>query len=123
MKIGALTDAGDPQGLARDRFGVPIAKGDLVTYRPGMDLVFEVVDVKPVLDPRAPVGAVVVLLAVSVPLNTMANQPIAEILVVGDIVRDAAQPTDTGSGVEPSNPVEKQEVAPDKPALVLTDAG
>ncbi|MES2959859.1 MAG: hypothetical protein V4792_16840, partial [Pseudomonadota bacterium] len=45
-----------------DRFGVTIAPGTFVLYRPAVDLIYEVVDVVPVLDMSRPAGHVTIKL-------------------------------------------------------------
>jgi hypothetical protein len=82
---------------ARDRFGVALAKGQAVEYRPELAgvgaLIFEVIEVQPVMDPRMP-GMVQITLAAVTKLTMPANVAQAALRVHG-VARaiDAAQQT------------------------------
>lgn len=66
-----------------DRIAQPITIGALVIYRPPHDFVYEVADIKPVLDPRAQPGLVELTLRCQVPVTFMANVPIMGMIRVG----------------------------------------
>lgn len=75
-----------------DRFGVPLTPKDLVLYRPPMDLIFRVEDVKPVVDPRAPPGMVTLVLSVVTTVHVPAGQPQINMVVVGVAEEQPADP-------------------------------
>lgn len=99
---------------AKDRFGTPIVKGSNVLYDPEIPLVFQVVDAKPILDPRAPTGSVQIVLVCQVPLTIPGGHPIGRLLSLGVApgeveVTDppADPPADTpAEGIDPALPVE-----------------
>lgn len=68
-----------------DRFGVLIKKGDLVVYKPPPfhDLVWEVLDVVPVMDPSRPVGTVRLEMRVNLPVEFFAGQRIMSAIRCG----------------------------------------
>lgn len=77
------------QAGARDRFGKILQPNDLVTWRPDEDLVFTIVDIKPDLDPRAPVGGLQIVLTVPpFTLRKYANLPIPTMIRIGAISAD-----------------------------------
>lgn len=75
--------AGDQNAMARDRFGVTIKAGDLLLYRPNVDMVFKVADVKPVLDPRIGPGHVTIVLVVEAPITLRVGMPVSNMIVIG----------------------------------------
>ena len=84
----------------RDRFNRPLAKHQLVLYHPEVDVVYQITDVIPVMDPRIP-GMVRLMLTAIVPLATRAGQPTAPLVIVGEADHTAqvagnGQPTVTG---------------------------
>lgn len=104
----------------RDRFGNAIQPGDLVVYHPPVDLVFQVKDVKPVMDPRAPQGLVNVVLVVEVPVGVNVSQVTGNFIRVGRIQEqvEAGESVSESSAEEPTS-----ETPPDvPPAIALTDA-
>ncbi len=92
LNIGPLN------AFPKDRFGNVIQKGMRVIYHPPHDLVYEVLDVKPVLDPRAPQGMCQMVLSVTFPLVAPSNQPIMELLAISagpapvDVSEDVPEP-------------------------------
>lgn len=58
---------------ARDRFGSPITKGSIIIWDANQQVVWEVVDVAPVLDPSAPPGAVDVQVRAAGHFRVLAN--------------------------------------------------
>lgn len=66
----------------RDRMNNPIGRGHLVVYHPAVDIIYQVMDVIPVMDPRQP-GTVRLHLMATVPLTVPVNRPIAELLICG----------------------------------------
>jgi hypothetical protein len=91
MNIGPLN------AFPRDRFNNRIGKGQKVLYRNPHDLVWDVVDVQPVLDPRAPTNAVRVVLMATVPIVCPGNQPLMEFLAIGAPPADDAPAEDEKS--------------------------
>jgi hypothetical protein len=93
---------------ARDRFGVPIARGQLVEYRPeilGMGaLIWQVMDVTPIMDPRLP-GMIRVTLEGKAHLSLQVNVACHALRYHGE-----AQ-------------IPEQEVAPPKPEVVAAGNG
>lgn len=96
---------------AIDRIGQPIETGALVMYRPPFDLIYEVHDVKPVLDPRQPVGVVQAVLSCSVPVLLQVNTPVMAMIRVG---------TQQAPGQASLDPLQAQPTPPSP--LVVTDA-
>ena len=96
--INGLTPA---PSVALDRFGRVLKAGQLVLYRPPMDLIFEVVSVGSALDPRAPQGAITLALYAKVPVSCAPGVPLGEIVIVGEKTTVADEP---GAGAEPSTP-------------------
>lgn len=67
-----------------DRFGAKVDKGDYVIYQPPHDLIFEVMDVTPVLDPRVGVvGAVTVRLVSTTDIQFIASQRAMNVIKCG----------------------------------------
>lgn len=99
------------QVVPRDRFGVPITAGRLVMYRPNADMVFQVADVSPVVDPRMPTGMVTVMLTIQAPITIPVGKPIINMIVIGT----QALPTDAPAETPPVDP------PPTDPPIVLSD--
>ena len=86
---------------AMDRFGQPIEAGDQLMVRTPFDLVFTVVTVNPLLDPRAPAGLMDVVCTVTFPLRIPAGQPYTMAHVVSKRPAVAGLPgTDHGEGAQ-----------------------
>lgn len=73
-----------------DRFGRKIKEGDVVLWSPPKDLAFIVTEIHPVLDPRAPMHQVTVVLQLPgpAPVTTVVNIPSPTMLVVGRMIKD-----------------------------------
>lgn len=88
-----------------DRLAAPIRKGDLVIWQPPFDLVFNVLDVGPNLDPNVPPGVVRVVLQATVPLDVPAGQPQMKMIRVGSEKEPGHAQLDEIKPVEPPAPV------------------
>lgn len=107
--------AGDPHALPRDRFGVAIRPGMKVLYRPNVDMIFDVVDVRPVLDPRLPPGVVTIVLQAAAPVSVRIGQPVINMIVIAtDAPKDGAEADPAPPVGEPAPPEEP--VAPEEPS-------
>jgi hypothetical protein len=117
-----------------DRILQPIVKGQLVVFHPENDLIMEVLDVRPILDPRpgVPPGAVRVSMTTSFEVILRERVTDQRFLVIGDKIEhfkrmgiplppgvdDAATADETTEpAVAPPGPPE----ASSGPKLVLTD--
>ncbi len=90
-RSSAAAAIADGRIQARDRYGKPITAGALVLMLPvDPGTVFVVEDVKPMLDPRAPVGAVELVVSCRLQVRTVAGQPANGLAVVGQL--EAAKP-------------------------------
>jgi len=58
---------------AVDRFGMPITAGAKVLHSGQIDLVFDVISVAPILDPKVPPGMLNVTVTVTFPMQVRAN--------------------------------------------------
>jgi hypothetical protein len=101
--------------LAMDRFNRIMEPGQLVMYRATMDLVFEVVDVRPVLNPALVAQgqqAMQVTLRAQFPVQVAAAVPSSSLVIIGETeARMKAQAKAAGDG--------QPEAA--GPKLVVTD--
>jgi hypothetical protein len=109
-----------PPSIAIDRLGKMIEPGHLVMFNSPEDLIFEVADVRPVLNPGIPGGqqAIQILLRAEFPVMFLAAQPNRGMVIIGETqAKIAARAANNGVGaVAP-------EVAPEAPSgIVLTDA-
>lgn len=73
-----------PQVFALDRFGKVIEKGHLVMFHNDVDMICEVTDIGPILQPNAPQGMVQIMLRAQVPVMTAAAQPSRLLAVCGE---------------------------------------
>lgn len=116
----AIAD-GNPQVFPRDRFGVPIQIGTNVLFRPSFDFVYEVKDVRPVLDPNIPPGHVQVVLVSATTLTLPAGQPLMSMVCIGN----AAPPPEEKPAEETTSAQGDGDHGPAEPAvpsgLILTD--
>jgi len=72
------------QASAIDRINQKIEVGSLVVYRPPCDLIFEVLDIAPVLNPNEPPGKIKLVLSTILPdLVVMANVRQLNMIVIG----------------------------------------
>lgn len=109
-----------------DRFGSPILKGNLIIWRPPFDLIFKVVSVVPILDPRMPAGMVRLTVESTVPLDGMVNQPYMQAVIVGQSSDDDKHSEITGANKgedEPSLLVDPSAPVPATGPLVGLDGG
>lgn len=123
-----------PPMLALDRLGKSIEAGHLVLFHNMEDLIFEVTEVHPVLDPgmRMADGSVVmqVGLVTQVPLRIRAAEPSGSLVIIGEtqarikarIEARVGAPDDNGRGavVGSIQPADAPAEPPDK--IVITDA-
>ena len=104
-----------PPSVAIDRLGKMIEPGHLILFHNDEDLIFEVLDVRPVLNPGVPDGAqaIQVMLKAEFPVAFLAAQPNRAMVIIGESqARVAARAENNG----------KVETAQDAPTgLVLTD--
>ncbi len=108
-----------PPSVAIDRMQRMIEVGHLVMFHNEEDLIFEVVDIRPVLDPNIPQGqgVVTVMLSAQFPVHTHAAMPNRGMIIVGESpARIAKQASENGN-----RPEESVRVA-SASGLVLTDA-
>lgn len=99
MAIGGPGEPGGPGGNVRDRFGKPLAPGDLVLYRPVHDLVYQVVAVERahVLDPsRPPSPNMILVLEITVPLEMPPDRPGMNLVKIGHLERQGDAREDQG---------------------------
>ena len=92
------------QAAVLDRLAQPVAKGALVLWRPPHDLIYEVVDVAPVLDPRQPPGLVQLTLMSTAPVTFYAGQPAMSLVVIGQQHAEGHAELTTPSGARAENP-------------------
>jgi hypothetical protein len=78
--------------VALDRLGRPLGAGDLVTTNVASDLLWEVAQVTPVLDPTAPPNLVTVEMRTKFAVRVPAKRPVPELLQV----RPAPQAAQSG---------------------------
>ena len=102
-QFAAALASGDQRAMPKDRFGVAIAPGRLLLYRPPQDLIFKVVDVAPVLDPRMRPGLVTIKLLCEVPITVGVQGPIANAICIG--THEAPEPQEV-------DPVPEEPVSP-----------
>lgn len=100
----------------RDRFGVAVTPGTRLLYRPNVDMIFDVVDVRPVLDPRMGPGFVTIILQASAPITCRVDQPLVSMIVVGMMpVEGAETPVDPPAAPvvdEPADPPSGLHIVP-----------
>lgn len=116
--------AGAPSAMPIDRFGVPIRVGDEILFRPPFDWVFHVVAIQPIMDPRAPVGMVTMVLQASAPVHVQGGQPLmnATIVMSAEVKADAVAAESAHPDAEmPSSPiVDPAAPEPTDPAEIVT---
>lgn len=108
-----------PPKIAIDRFGNIIEAGHLVLYHNDQDLVMEVIDVTPVLNPNLPPGVSAMQIRLEVKkmiIQTMAASPFPALIVVGKSeTRTKAEAKAAGNG--------RPTVVEDPPPQELIDEG
>ncbi len=65
-----------------DRFRRPLFPGVKCEFHPRLPLVYEVIDIRPVVDPRQPAGLYQLTLTTSVSFNAFGGAPIEELTAV-----------------------------------------
>ena len=86
-----------------DRFGVKIEAGHYVLYRPMHDLIFEVIDVAPSLNPQHMVGTITLKLACTTDVQFVAGQRAMTVIKCGQRAADEEGAADLKSpGSEPA---------------------
>jgi hypothetical protein len=100
-----------------DRFGNPIEQGDHVFYAPASDLsiAYRVVAIGPNMDPRAPVGSMIVQLTCELPVGVPAGVPNINLAVVAraePVQPSAANPSGNGASIRelPEDPKDLEPV-------------
>lgn len=105
---------------AKDRFGNTIEGGQRLLYKTPHDLIFDVVTVNPVLDPRVPPGSMDITLSVTFPLRVAVNTANPNAIVVTQ-----AQPKTDNAAIQPAGeaPAEEPTPAGDDAFVPETDPG
>src|SRR5262245_14606964 len=90
-----------------DRFGNTVKAGDHVIWRPPHDLVYQVTDAVPVMDPNLPPGFVRLMLQVTVPIQYPVGKRHMDLMTVaveddkmGATVPAGAATADQGEGAQ-----------------------
>lgn len=111
-----------PPALAIDRFGKQIEIGHIVLFNSSEDLAFEVVDVKPLMNPNMAPGQRVmqIVLQAQFPVTFLGAQPNRGLVIVGESkARLEAAAARNGSGTTHTVEAESE---PEQPSgIVLTD--
>lgn len=111
----AVRNGGGPAVL--DRFNNPIPVGGMVIYHPPVDLVYQVVDVRPVMDPRAPKGLATVTLQVQFPIQVPFGHPNMQLLcIAGPQPIAGAEGTDAATD-DTNPPADGEQDAPASPGV------
>lgn len=93
-----------------DRFGQKLEPGAIVLFHNNQDLVFQVAEVAPILDPNQPPGRFRLMLETTAPLAYPANVPIADLVRVGKQISEGHSEITGPSQEEPkAEPVEPSE--------------
>lgn len=95
-----------PPSVALDRFGKIVEPGHLVLVHSNVDLLFEVVDVRPVLNPSVAQGqAMQVTIRAHFPVQILSAHPSEGFVIVGESqARLEAKAANNGSAPEPAPP-------------------
>lgn len=128
-RFARAVGASIPQAMPLDRFGNGITPGGNVMYRPEVDLVFHVADVKPIMDPKVPPGMVGVRLTADFQLMVPFGQPLARMIAIGgqqqmpapsgDQPATAPPPDGEAPAVPTETPVDPPPPAGDTPLVTL----
>ena len=102
----------------KDRFGSPMTKGSHVLFRPAVDVIYQIVDLKPILDPRAPVGTIQALLVAQIPVMFQAGQVHNEMVSLGDLMPQTVEATDGPAEQAPGVPSPAADDAPIGPRII-----
>lgn len=124
------------QLTARDRLNQPIRPGQQVLFHANLDVVMQVLQVSPVLDPRAPQGIVEITVSATFKVQAMVGQPTPQVVIIAqpEQIGDGTGDGDgtgtgdgAGDGVEPpapdgGMPESPREGADDRPPHAPADA-
>ncbi len=88
-----------------DRFGVAVTPGTYVLYRPAVDLIYEVVDVVPILDMSRPAGHVTIRLVCQTDVEFVAGVRAMTLVKCGEKAA-AGEAAIQPPGSRPPGPVE-----------------
>lgn len=93
---------------AKDRFGRVLVPGDLIVYRPQVDLVYEIQAVQPNLDPNPAVTAqgptLLLVLGTQIPLVVRVGQPMMNMIWVDHREPQPMEPPFDGATGKVENP-------------------
>lgn len=81
-----------------DRFGRTLDVGDVLFLIGKDDVMWQVVDLKPILTPQAPPGAQVITLAATLQLPVLGGQPLNDVLKVLDAKQTAGRTAGGAAG-------------------------
>lgn len=114
--IGRAIVEGNPSVFPKDRFGIPVAPGTNVLFRPSYDFVYRVLEATPVIDPRVPPGQVRLTLQSVTTITVPAGMPLMNMLVIG-VAGEETKPEETNAPAPEPEPE-----PPAGPRLILTDS-
>lgn len=77
-----------------DRMGNSLKPGDRVLWHPTVDPMVEIQAVQPNMDPEAPIGQMLITIAVTLPIAVAPNTALQNFVLMGSV---AAQPATTAS--------------------------
>jgi len=95
-----------------DRFGIAITPGAYVLYRPTFDLIFEVVDVAPILDMSRPAGYLKLSLACETTIEFVAGQRGMSIVKCGERSKVEGEAAIQPPGSQPASEATAASVPP-----------
>lgn len=107
-----------------DRYGRVLQIGDRVHYNQSVDLLCEVLDIVPILDPRAPAGAVTIVLGTTIPLQTQARAVLGKVTRIWSAQEIAAMEAEQAGHQAPEPepmPGPAPDPSPTGAGIVLTD--
>lgn len=108
--------AGDTRVFPVDRFGAPVTPGSKIIYRPEFDFVYDVLEIRPVLDPKAPPGWISVTMVTETTLTIPAGMVQMNMVRIG--TTESADDSKLSDAPPPPDPPAEP---PPGPRLVLTD--
>lgn len=115
MKKGPFAPFRSMSSLAVDRFGKRIEPGHIVLWKPPVDMMYEVVEIKPALDASLPQNQAFVHVVMKADMKHLieAAKPNLSLIVVGETeARIKAKAESNGTPVE---------ATPEPSGIVLTD--
>jgi len=110
-----------------DRFATAVKPHDLVLWHPPHDLVYEVVQIDPILNPapNQPIGMIQVTLTMTAPVQFLARQPAMSMVIVGHQhapdQAELATPAGTSENAPPPPPLPEPEAPPLPPGEQRSD--